>query len=51
MLATKAPLLEFCVRPQTRPPVEMLLTRQVNESVEHLHRGKARRRVVLDASR
>jgi uncharacterized zinc-type alcohol dehydrogenase-like protein len=48
--ATMATMLEFCARHQILPQVEMFPMSKVNEAVDHLRSGKARYRVVLDAS-
>jgi uncharacterized zinc-type alcohol dehydrogenase-like protein len=45
-----ATMLEFCARHQILPQVEMFPMSKVNEAVDHLRSGKARYRVVLDAS-
>ncbi|MFJ2711043.1 NAD(P)-dependent alcohol dehydrogenase [Pseudomonas sp. NPDC087346] len=47
---TMATMLEFCARHQILPQVEMFPMSRVNEAVDHLRSGKARYRVVLDAS-
>lgn len=47
---TMATMLEFCARHQILPQVEMFPMSKVNEAVDHLRSGKARYRVVLDAS-
>lgn len=49
--AQMATMLEFCARHQILPQVEMFPMSQVNEALDHLRAGKARYRVVLDASR
>ncbi|MGE8144054.1 NADPH-dependent aldehyde reductase Ahr [Pseudomonas frederiksbergensis] len=46
-----ATMLEFCARHQILPQVEMFGMSQVNEAIDHLRSGKARYRVVLDASK
>lgn len=46
-----ATMLEFCARHQILPQVEMFAMSQVNEAVDHLRSGKARYRVVPDASK
>jgi uncharacterized zinc-type alcohol dehydrogenase-like protein len=46
-----ATMLEFCARHQILPQVEMFPMSQVNKAIEHLRSGKARYRVVLDASK
>ncbi len=48
--ATMATMLEFCARHQILPQVEHFPMSRVNEAIEHLRAGKARYRVVLDAS-
>ena len=48
---TMATMLEFCARHQILPQVEMFPMSKVNEAVDHLRSGKARYRVVLDASK
>jgi uncharacterized zinc-type alcohol dehydrogenase-like protein len=45
-----AALLDFAARHDLRPQVEMFPMNQVNEALEHLRAGKARYRIVLDAS-
>lgn len=47
---TMATMLEFCARHQILPQIEMFPMSKVNEAVDHLRSGKARYRVVLDAS-
>ncbi|MNP72142.1 Aldehyde reductase Ahr [compost metagenome] len=47
---TTARMLEFCARHQIVPQVEHFPMSRVNEAIEHLRSGKARYRVVLDAS-
>lgn len=49
--ASMATMLEFCARHQILPQVEHFPMSQVNAALEHLRAGKARYRVVLDASR
>jgi len=44
-------MLDFCERHQILPQVEIFPMSQVNKAVEHLRGGKARYRVVLDASK
>ncbi|MFT5142086.1 MAG: putative zinc-type alcohol dehydrogenase-like protein [Rhodothermales bacterium] len=44
-------MLEFCGRHSIAPVAEMFGMTEVNEAFEHLHAGKARSRIVLDASR
>ncbi|WP_223503714.1 NADPH-dependent aldehyde reductase Ahr [Pseudomonas sp. GL-RE-29] len=46
-----ATMLEFCARHQILPQVEMFPMSQVNKAIDHLRSGKARYRVVLDASK
>lgn len=46
-----AKMLEFCARHQIVPQVEMFPMSKVNEAIDHLRAGKARYRVVLDASK
>jgi len=48
--SSMATMLEFCARHQILPQVEMFPMSKVNEAVDHLRSGKARYRVVLDAS-
>lgn len=48
---TTATMLDFCTRHNIVPQVEMFPMSQVNEAVDHLRSGKARYRVVLDASK
>ena len=48
--ANMARMLEFCARHQILPQVEHFPMSRVNEAIEHLRSGKARYRVVLDAS-
>ncbi|HEY5802667.1 MAG TPA: NAD(P)-dependent alcohol dehydrogenase [Lysobacter sp.] len=45
-----ATLLDFAARHDIRPQVEMFPMNQVNEALKHLLDGKARYRIVLDAS-
>jgi alcohol/geraniol dehydrogenase (NADP+) len=45
-----ATMLEFCARHQILPQVEHFPMSKVNEAIDHLRAGKARYRVVLDAS-
>ena len=47
---TMATMLEFCARHQILPQVEHFPMSQVNAAIDHLRSGKARYRVVLDAS-
>lgn len=49
--AHMATMLEFCARHQILPQVEIFPMSQVNQAIDHLRAGKARYRVVLDASR
>ncbi|MDZ4699037.1 MAG: NAD(P)-dependent alcohol dehydrogenase [Rhodothermales bacterium] len=49
--ATTAKMLEFCARHTIAPVTEMFGLSEVNEALEHLRDGKARYRIVLDASR
>jgi len=46
-----AKMLEFCARHQIVPQVEMFPMSKVNDAIDHLRAGKARYRVVLDASK
>ena len=46
-----ATMLEFCARHQILPQVEHFPMSKVNEAIDHLRSGKARYRVVLDASK
>ncbi|MNE84660.1 Aldehyde reductase Ahr [compost metagenome] len=48
--ANTATMLEFCARHQIVPQVEMFPMSRINEAIDHLRSGKARYRVVLDAS-
>ncbi len=48
--ASMATMLEFCARHQILPQVEQFPMSQVNAALNHLRAGKARYRVVLDAS-
>lgn len=48
--ATTAKMLEFCARHQILPQVEQFPMSRVNDAIDHLRSGKARYRVVLDAS-
>ncbi|PTR28348.1 NAD(P)-dependent alcohol dehydrogenase [Pseudomonas sp. GV085] len=48
--ANTAMMLEFCARHQILPQVEMFPMSRINEAIDHLRSGKARYRVVLDAS-
>ncbi len=47
--ATIATMLDFCARHQIAPITETFPMSRVNDALEHLHAGKARYRVVLDA--
>ena len=49
--ATMRSMLEFCARHQIVPQVEHFPMSQVNAAIDHLRAGKARYRVVLDASK
>lgn len=49
--ATAATMLEFCARHQILPQVEEFPMSKVNEAVDHLRSGKARYRIVLNASK
>lgn len=49
--ANMATLLAFCARHQVLPQVEQFPMSQVNQAIDHLRSGKARYRIVLDASR
>ena len=49
--ASMASMLAFCARHQILPQVELFPMSQVNQAIDHLRAGKARYRVVLDASR
>ena len=49
--ANMATMLEFCARHQILPQVEHFPMSKVNEAIDHLRAGKARYRVVLDASK
>jgi len=49
--STTATMLEFCARHQILPQVEHYPMSRVNEAVDRLRSGKARYRVVLDASK
>lgn len=49
--ASMASMLEFCARHQIVPQVEHFPMSQVNAAIDHLRAGKARYRVVLDASK
>ncbi|ARU87224.1 NAD(P)-dependent alcohol dehydrogenase [Pseudomonas sp. M30-35] len=44
-------MLEFCARHQILPQVEHFPMSKVNDAIQHLRDGKARYRVVLDASK
>lgn len=44
-------MLEFCARHQLAPVTEVFPMSEVNAAIKHLRSGKARYRVVLDASR
>jgi alcohol/geraniol dehydrogenase (NADP+) len=46
-----ATMLQFAARHQVLPQVEYFPLSKVNEALEHLHEGKARYRVVLDAKK
>lgn len=47
--ATIVTMLDFCARHKIAPITETFPMRRVNDALEHLHAGKARYRVVLDA--
>ncbi|WP_194790722.1 NADPH-dependent aldehyde reductase Ahr [Pseudomonas sp. UFMG81] len=49
--SSTATMLEFCARHQIVPQVEYFPMSRVNEAIDHLRSGKARYRVVLDASK
>ena len=49
--STMKTMLEFCARHQILPQVEQFPMSKVNEALDHLRAGKARYRVVLDASK
>lgn len=49
--ATMRSMLEFCARHQILPQVEHFPMSKVNDAIQHLRDGKARYRVVLDASK
>jgi len=49
--ASMARMLEFCARHQILPQVEHFPMSRVNDALDHLRAGKARYRVVLDASK
>lgn len=49
--STMASMLEFCARHQIVPQVEQFPLSQVNAALEHLRAGKARYRIVLDATK
>lgn len=49
--ATITKMLEFCARHGIEPVTEMFGLSQANEAFAHLHEGKARYRIVLDAAR
>ncbi len=49
--SSMATMLEFCARHQILPQVEHFPMSQVNQAIDHLRAGKARYRVVLDASK
>lgn len=46
-----ATMLEFCARHNILPQVEIYPMSRVNEAIDHLRSGKARYRVVLDATK
>jgi uncharacterized zinc-type alcohol dehydrogenase-like protein len=46
-----ATMLEFCARHQILPQVELFPMSRINDAIDHLRSGKARYRVVLDASK
>lgn len=48
--ANMASMLECCARHQILPQVELFPMSRINDAIDHLHAGKARYRVVLDAS-
>lgn len=48
--ATVAKMLEFCVRHKIAPTIETFPMSRINEALDHLRAGKARYRIVLDAS-
>ena len=47
--ATTSQMLEFCARHEIAPEVERFPMSKINDAFEHLHAGKARYRIVLDA--
>ena len=47
--STIARMLDFCGRHGIKPTTEIFPMKKVNEALEHLHAGKARYRIVLDA--
>jgi alcohol/geraniol dehydrogenase (NADP+) len=49
--STVATMLEFCARHQILPQVESFPMSKINDAIDHLRSGKARYRVVLDASK
>ncbi|MBN3862425.1 NAD(P)-dependent alcohol dehydrogenase [Pseudomonas frederiksbergensis] len=49
--ANTATMLEFCARHQILPQVEHFPMSRINDAIDHLRSGKARYRVVLDASK
>lgn len=48
--ATIAAMLDFCARHQIAPITETFPISSVNDAIEHLRAGKARYRIVLDAT-
>lgn len=49
--STTATMLEFCARHQILPQVEQFPMSRINDAIDHVRSGKARYRVVLDASK
>lgn len=49
--ATTATMLEFCARHKIAPQIEVFPMSKVNDALEHLERGKARYRIVLEAGK
>jgi len=46
--ATTAKMLDFCTRHDIEPQIEMFQMSKVNEAIDHLKKGKARYRIVLE---
>lgn len=49
--ATTATMLDFCARHKIAPQIEVFPMSKVNDALEHLERGAARYRIVLEAGK